>query len=55
LVHFALGGVDRLYINRGSLGNGNNPLQIKGRVWENLEGGWIGDPVKLKLIATKLG
>jgi hypothetical protein len=22
-------------------------------VWEHLEGGWIGDPVKLKLIATK--
>jgi hypothetical protein len=21
--------------------------------WEHLEGGWIGDPVKLKLIATK--
>jgi hypothetical protein len=21
--------------------------------WEHLEGGWIGDPIKLKLIATK--
>jgi hypothetical protein len=26
LVHFAPSGVDRLYVNRGSLGNGNNPL-----------------------------
>jgi hypothetical protein len=26
LVHFALGGVDRLYVNRGSLGSDNNPL-----------------------------
>jgi hypothetical protein len=26
LVHFAPGGVDRLYINRGSLGIANNPL-----------------------------
>jgi hypothetical protein len=23
------------------------------QVWEHLEGGWIGDPAKLKLIATK--
>jgi hypothetical protein len=26
LVHFALGGVDRLYVNRGSLISDNNPL-----------------------------
>jgi hypothetical protein len=26
LVHFAPGVVDKLYVNRGSLGNGNNPL-----------------------------
>ena len=26
LVHFAPGGVDRLYVNRGTLGNENNPL-----------------------------
>jgi hypothetical protein len=26
LVHFTPSGVDRLYVNRGSLGNGNNPL-----------------------------
>jgi hypothetical protein len=26
LVHFALGGVDRLYVNKDSLGSDNNPL-----------------------------
>jgi hypothetical protein len=26
LVHFTPGGVDRLYVNRGSLGSENNPL-----------------------------
>jgi hypothetical protein len=26
LVHFASGGVDMLYVNRGSLGNGNKSL-----------------------------
>jgi hypothetical protein len=26
LVHFAPDGVDRLYVNRGSLGSDNNPL-----------------------------
>jgi hypothetical protein len=31
LVYFTPGGVDRLYVNRGSLGNRNNPLLIEGR------------------------
>jgi hypothetical protein len=31
LVHFAFGGVDRLYVNMGSLGSENNPLEIERR------------------------